>query len=49
MFTDTLKALMRKLDNWKRKIKMKILATFEELSSFLKVDDEEQMLLDLGK
>ena len=40
---DTLKAFMSKLDNWKRKISTNNVAMFEELSSILKVDDEEHM------
>ena len=40
---------MSKLDNWKRKIRMNNVAMFEELSSVLKVDDEEHVLPDLEK
>ena len=43
-FKDTLKAFMSKLDNWKRKISTNNVAMFEELSSILKVDDEEHVL-----
>ena len=48
-FKDTLKAFMSKLDNWKRKICTNNVAMFEELSSILKVDDEEHVLPSLEK
>ena len=46
-FKDTLKAFMSKLDNWKRKVRMDNVAMFEELSSLLKVDDQELVFSDL--
>ena len=48
-FKDSLKAFMSKLDNWKRKVRMNNVAMFEELSSALKVDEEEHVLPDLEK
>ena len=48
-FKDTLKALMSKLDNWKGKVSTNNVAMFEELSSILKVDDEEHVLPNLEK
>ena len=48
-YKDTLKAFMSKLDNWKRKISTNNVAMFEELSSILKVDDEEHVLPNLEK
>ena len=48
-FKDTLKAFMSKLDNWKRKVRMGNVAMFEELSSILKVDDQELVLSDSQK
>ena len=48
-FKDTLKAFISKLDNWKRKVRMNNVAMFEELSSILKVDEEEHVLPDLEK
>ena len=40
---------MSKVDNWKRKVRTKNVAVFEELSSILKVDDKEHVLPDLEK
>ena len=40
---------MNKLDNWKRKVSTNNVAMFEELSSILKVDDEEHVLPNLEK
>ena len=48
-FKDSLKAFISKLDNWKRKVRMNNVAMFEELSSALKVDEEEHVLPDLEK
>ena len=46
---DTLKTFIKKLDSWKRKVRTNNVAMFEELSSILKVDDEEHVLADLEK
>ena len=48
-YKDTLKAFMSKLDNWKRKVSTNNVAMFEELSSILKVDDDEHVLPNLEK
>ena len=40
---------MSKLDNWKRKVRTNNVAMFKELSSILKVDDEERVLPDSKK
>ena len=48
-FKDTLKTFMSKIDNCKRKVRTNNVAMFEELSSIVKVDDEEHTLPNLEK
>ena len=48
-FMDSLKAFMRKLENWKGKVKIKNVAMFEKLSSILVAGGEDQVLPEFAK
>lgn len=48
-FMDLLKAFMIKLENWKRKVKIKNVTMFEKLSSILVVGSEDQVLPEFAK
>ncbi|XP_076359162.1 zinc finger BED domain-containing protein 5-like [Tachypleus tridentatus] len=48
-FMDSLKYFMTKLKNWKRKVKVKNVATFEKLSSILVTGGKEKVLPEFGK
>jgi len=48
-FMDSLKAFMSKLENWKRKVKIKNVAMFEKLSSILVAGGEDQVLPEFAK
>jgi hypothetical protein len=45
----SLKAFMSKLENWKRKVKIKNVAMFEKLSSVLVVGGDDQVLPEFPK
>ena len=48
-FMDSLKAFMSKLENWKRKVKIKNVAMFEKLSSILVAGGEDQVIPEFAK
>ena len=48
-FMDSLKAFMSKLENWKRKVKIKNVAMFEQLSSVIVAGGEDQVLPEFAK
>jgi hypothetical protein len=48
-FTDSLKGFTGKLENWKRKVKIKNVAMFEKLSSVLVAGGEDQVLPEFAK
>ena len=48
-FIDSLKAFMSKLENWKRKVKIKNVAMFEKLSSIFVAGGEDQVFPEFAK